>query len=178
VRSPEDAARAVAAGDAAAFRVVVDALGGALFRLLARMLGDAAAAEDVLQDVLLRAFQAMRAGRFDGGAALRTWLHRIAINAAVDTLRHRARRRDDSTALVEPSAHAPVATLEARCALHRLAALLDDLPLEQRSALVLKELEGLSSAEVAAALGISEGAVEQRLVRARATLRRRLPEIP
>jgi RNA polymerase sigma-70 factor (ECF subfamily) len=177
VRSPEDAARAVAAGDAAAFRVVVDALGGGLFRLLARMLGDAAAAEDVLQDVLLRAFQAIRAGRFDGGAALRTWLHRIAINAAVDALRHRA-RRGAASAPVEPPAHAPVGTLEARCALHRLAALLDGLPFEQRSALVLKELEGLSSAEVAAALGISEGAVEQRLVRARAVLRRRLPETP
>jgi RNA polymerase sigma-70 factor (ECF subfamily) len=173
--SPEDAARAVAAGDTSAFRVVVDECGGRVFRMLARMLGNDSGAEDVLQDVLVSAFEALRDGRFDGRSSVYTWVYRIAVNAALDALRRRGRQAQapPPTAPVSPMAGG---VIEARFALRRLEVLLDALPVEQRSALVLKELEGLSSAEVAAALGISEGAVEQRLVRARATLRQRLPD--
>jgi RNA polymerase sigma-70 factor, ECF subfamily len=168
------AARRVEAGDSAAFAAIVRETTPRLYRLAARIMADGGEAEDVLQDAYMRAFDALSAGRFDGRAGIATWLYRIVANTAMDALR--ARRRRKRTALVDDVADAPVddeGRLAARAALHELRGFLEDLPADQRTALVLKELEGLSSSEAAEVMGCSVGAVEQRLVRARATLRRR-----
>jgi RNA polymerase sigma-70 factor (ECF subfamily) len=180
------AIEAVAAGDAAAFAAVIAATGPRLFRLAARMLGSLEEAEDALQDAYIRAYDALRAGRFDGRASLDTWLYRIVANTALDALR--ARRRRARWGLFTLGAGAPGALVEpaeppeqvssaeriaARDALRELSAWIDELPPDQRTALVLKEIEGLPTGEVASIMGSSVGAVEQRLVRARATLRKR-----
>src|SRR5262249_48844085 len=144
----------------------------AMFRVAARLLGDYDEASDVLQDAYVRAFEALVSGDFDGRARVSTWLYRVVTNAALDALRARRRRRagPPGEGTGEPASRGG-AELDARVALRELAVLLDALPDEQRAALVLKELEGLTSAEVASVLGTTEGAIEQRLLRARASLR-------
>lgn len=160
------------AGEAAAFEEIVFATTDRLYRLAARLTGDAHEAEDALQEGFIRAYDAVRTGRFDGRSSVETWLYRIIANAALDSVRAR-KRRERAT----PDAPAPrddgARKMDASVALTEMAEWLEELPAEQRAALVLKELEGLSAARVAEVLGISEGAVEQRLVRARATLRER-----
>jgi RNA polymerase sigma-70 factor, ECF subfamily len=171
------AIEAVAAGDAAAFAAVVTATTPRLFRLAARMLGSLQEAEDVLQDAYVRAFDALREGRFDRRSSVDTWLYRIVTNTAIDALRARRRRAHKGSDPLEeielPEQVSSAERLAARDALRELAAWIDELPPDQRTALVLKEIEGLPTSEVAAIMGSSVGAVEQRLVRARATLRSR-----
>lgn len=164
-------AQRVRAGDRAAFRSLVEHTQADLYRLAARLLGNAADADEALQEAYVKAFRALSDGQFDGRAKLRTWLYRVVTNVALDALRRRAARPagDDSeldAAQVDPGA-------DAHLALAELSRWLDELPPEQRAALVLCSIEGLTNAEAAVVLGVSEGAVEQRLVRARATLRRR-----
>ena len=162
-------ADAVRSGDRAAFGAIVRATERAMFRVAARLLGDYDEAGDVLQDAYVRAFEALSSGEFVGRSSVSTWLYRVVTNASLDALRARKRRR--VVPIEEASEAGAPGDAEARIALRELGALLDALPEEQRAALVLKELEGLSTVEVAKVLGTTEGAVEQRLVRARATLR-------
>ncbi len=165
-------ARRVRSGDTAAFRALVEHTQGDLFRLAARLLGSAADADEVLQDAYMKAYRALCDGKFDGRAGVRTWLYRVVTNTALDALRRRAVRPAGDDAELETAVDsAPGA--DAQMALAELARWLDELPLEQRAALVLCGFEGLTNREASAVLGISEGAVEQRLVRARATLRER-----
>lgn len=161
----------MAAGDRDAFTVVVEHTQARLFRLSARLVGDAAEAEDVLQEAYLKAFRGLSEG--DVPAEIEAWLYRVVTNGALDALRRRAVRRavpDPEPAL---GALPAVNATEAHAALAELNAWLADLPPEQRAALVLSALEGASNAEAARALGVSVGALEQLLVRARATLRKR-----
>jgi len=168
----ETAATRVAEGDLAAFRDVVTQTSATLYRLAARLMGNTADAEDALQDAYLRAFNALRARRFDGRSDIRTWLYRIVTNACLDGLRRRRVRPVPAGDLPDGSFDGQVPA-EARMALRELDRWLGELPADQRAVLVLRFVEGLTSAEVAEILGCSEGAVEQRLVRARASLRLR-----
>ncbi len=167
----EVAAR-VSRGDAGAFHQIVRATSPRLVRLAARILGSEEEAEDVVQEAYVKAFRSLAEGRFDQRSALETWLYRIVSNGAIDALRSRARRP-------LPTDHLPegpwggAGSPEAHVALRELDDWLADLPAEQRAALVLKAVEGRETAEIAEILGCSEGAVEQKLVRARATLRKR-----
>lgn len=177
MRELEEAADRVLAGDAAAFQIIVDATSAKLVRLAARMLGSVADGEDVAQEAYVKAYRALAAGEFDRRASVATWLYRITVNTALDARRRRARAKTssltqgESDEMIDPGWDG-AASAEARVALRELSSLLEALPEEQHAALVLKALEGLSSAEVGDILGISEGAVEQRLVRARAALRK------
>lgn len=128
--------------------------------------------EDVVQEAYVKAYRGLIEGRFDGRAQVRTWLGRIVVNTAIDALRVRKRApspRDEAYEAVDASASA-----ETLVALAELDDWLSALPPEQRAAVVLKSIEGHTSAEVADLLGCSEGAVEQKLVRARAALRQRM----
>jgi RNA polymerase sigma-70 factor (ECF subfamily) len=158
------------AGDTSAFQQIVDATSDRMIRLSARMMGSLADAEDVVQDAYVKAYQALSADRFDRRSKPETWLYRIVTNTPIDALRSRARRRTSSDEGVEPQ-YDGLASAEARVALAEIDDWLGQLPIEQRAAVTLKALEGMTSAEVAEVLDCSEGAVEQRLVRARATLR-------
>jgi len=161
----DDVVVRVRRGDPSGFRRLVDQTSAPLVRMVARLVGDASRAEDLVQESYVKAYRAMINGSFDQRAHVRTWLYRIAVNTAIDELRRPRRDRVDAA---EPTAadHA-----DARLALHEVAGWMADLPPEQRAALVLSAFEGHSNREIADILGCSEGAVEQRLVRARATLR-------
>jgi RNA polymerase sigma-70 factor (ECF subfamily) len=163
-------ARRVAQGDAQAFRRIVDLTRAPMYRLAARLCGDLGDAEDALQEAYVDAYRALEAGRWDGRAKLETWLYRVVTNACLDLLRRRAEAPRERTS--EPRFDGLVSA-EARIALRELDAMLEALPPQERAALVLVSVEGLSAKDAAQALGCSEGAVEQRLVRARAALRAR-----
>ena len=135
-----------------------------LYRLALRLTGDRADAEDVLQSTYVKAFQALQRGAFRARSELKTWLYRIVVNTAFDARRAAARREQ----LVPPTPHA-AELLD----LHELREALASLPEDQRAALVLKELHGLTSREAGEVLDRSTGAVEQLLVRARAALKER-----
>jgi RNA polymerase sigma-70 factor (ECF subfamily) len=168
----EEAARKVAGGDAAAFGAIVNASADALVRLGTRMLGSVADAEDVVQEAFVKAYRSLSAGQFDFRSSVRTWLYRIVTHSAIDALRARSRHKPVAEDRVEASMDG-VALAEARLALAELSDWLDALPPDQRAAIVLKSVEGLTTPEIADILECTEGAVEQRLVRARATLRDR-----
>ncbi len=165
-------ARQVAAGDAEAFRGIVRHTQARLYRLTVRLLGNPSDAEDTLQDAYMKAYQALREERFDGRSSVQTWLYRVVTNTAIDAGRRRRLRPVASAEQqeAEPPEHHGMLKAEARVALGELNSWLARLSPEQRSVLVLRTVEGFSTSETAAILGCSEGAVEQRLLRARANL--------
>lgn len=148
-----------------------------LFRLAARMAGSHADGEEILQDAYLKAHGALLAGKFEARSSPRTWLYRVVANTALDWLRRRAVRARSVEHLSDQPPSNDGARVEALVALRELGRWLDLLPLDQRAAIVLCGVEGLTTAEAARVLGASEGAVEQRLVRARTTLRRRRHDV-
>jgi len=135
-------------------------------------MGNQADAEDVVQEAYVKAYRALTAGEFDRRSSTNTWLYRIVVNGAIDAKRSRKRRAEASDEQVDPGWDG-AARAEARVALSELDDWLAALPPEQRVALVLQSMEGLNNAEIAHIMGVSEGAVEQRLVRARAALRQK-----
>jgi len=135
------------------------------------MMGSTADAEDVLQEAYVKAYRALVEGRFDGRAKVATWLYRVVANTALDAMRRKAARPTGSEDSPDDAPESGGA--ESHVALRELSDWLAELPPDQRVALVLKSVEGFSTPEIAEILGVSEGAVEQRLVRARAMLRKR-----
>ncbi|HEX2873358.1 MAG TPA: sigma-70 family RNA polymerase sigma factor [Polyangiaceae bacterium] len=166
-----EAVERVRAGDAAAFQRIVDATSARLVRLAARMLGNVTDAEDVVQEAYVKAHRALMTGEFDGRANVSTWLYRIVTNQSIDAMRSRKRRPQPTDTADESTSD--LASAEQKLALTELEDWMSELPADQRAALVLKAVEGLTSPEIAEVLQCSEGAVEQRLVRARAALRKR-----
>jgi RNA polymerase sigma-70 factor (ECF subfamily) len=142
---------------------------GALYRLAARLMGSIAEAEDVVQEAFIKAISELRRGGFRGDSSLSTWLYRVLTNVALDRLRQAKRQQANTPEVSEASTASP----DAAVALRELADAMKELPEDQRAALVLKEVQGLPTREVASILERSEGATEQLLVRARQTLRRR-----
>jgi RNA polymerase sigma-70 factor (ECF subfamily) len=169
----EDVIDRILSGDASAFQALVDATSARLVRLSARMLGNVADAEDVVQEAYVKAYQALLAGGFDRRAKVETWLYRIVVNATIDAKRKLRMKNVELTddVAVEGGGWDGAASAETRLALKELASWLGELPAEQQAVMVLKVVEGMSSAEIAEVLECSEGAVEQRLVRARNALR-------
>lgn len=168
----DEAVSAVLHGDASAFGTIVEATSGKLVRMSARMLGNVADAEDAVQQAYLSAYRSLISGGFDRRASVETWLYRITVNTTIDAMRARKRQPAALDVAGEP-AYDGQSSAEARVALSELDDLLSTLPSEQRAALVLTAVEGFSAKEAALMLECSEGAVEQRVVRARAALRER-----
>ena len=161
----------VTKGDAVAFRQIVDHTRASLFRLAARLLGDPADAEDALQDAYVSAYRSLSDGRYDGRAKLETWLYRIVTNTCIDQLRKRKSRKEEEA--VEEGRFDGHVSAEARVALRELDEMLAALSAQDRAAIVLVHVEGLTVREAAETLGTTEGAMEQRLLRARASLRKK-----
>jgi RNA polymerase sigma-70 factor (ECF subfamily) len=166
----EEAPDRARAGDPHAFNLLVRVTSPRLYRMAVRLTGSFEDAEDVVQESYEKMVAAFKASAFLNRSAMEAWLYRVVANGALKILRKRKRSRA-YTGLALPGESPDRG--EQRAELAILASWLQELPDEQRIALVLKELEGLSTAEVASVLECSEGAVEQRLVRARATLRAR-----
>ncbi len=161
-----------AAGDALAARLLVDRLAPRILRLAQRLLQDAAEAEDVTQEAMLRLWKIAPRWQ-EGGAQPSTWLHRVAVNLATDRLRRR--RGVGLDTIDEPDDPAPAAVetmIEAdrRRALDEALALLPD---RQRVAVVLRHLEGMTNPEIGATMGIGVEAVESLTARGK----RRLSEL-
>jgi RNA polymerase sigma-70 factor (ECF subfamily) len=167
----------VAAGDLDAFAPLVARHQDRVVRLCARILGDRDEALDVAQETFLRAYR--HAADAEPRGALSTWLHRIAVNLCLNRLRRRrlvrflsltpepeAERAGPEVAEPASAAADPERELLARERWRRTREAIDALPAGQRAVLVLARFEGMSGREIAETLGISEGAVESRLVRA------------
>ncbi len=169
LRSDEQLVASFRDGNNEAFRVIYDRYRQRLFAYTRQMLpGSRQDAEDALQDVFVRAFGGLRAN--DRELALRAWLYRIAHNRCIDELRRPAPPGPELMELVRPPLHDPIAEAEQREALRRLIADVRRLPGQQRSALLMRELAGMSYLEIADALSISVPAVKSLLVRARVGL--------
>jgi RNA polymerase sigma-70 factor (ECF subfamily) len=161
-------------GDASAFEALFGRWSGPLLHYLQRMVRDAAAAEELVQEAFLRVHRARQ--RYRPDARFSTWLYRIATNLALNELR-RPRRRNphqsvDAAGAPELAAAAPAvdAIVHARRLGGDLEAALAALPERQRAALWLSAVEGLSYADVAQALEVSEQAVKALVHRARSKL--------
>ena len=175
---PEDAGlvRQSQRGDLAAFNAIVERYQTQVFNLAARMLGNRASAEDVTQETFISAYRAI--GRFRGGS-LRAWLLRIASNASRDFLRASRRRPEFSLdeSLLNPGFQVPQAgeSPEQQVISGELGAEIQrailSLPEDQRTVLVLVDVQGSSYEEAADVTGASLGTVKSRLSRARARVR-------
>ena len=172
----EELVRRVGQGDPAAIQAMVARKLPRMLALAQRMLGDAAEAEDVAQDAMLRAWK--QAPRWTPGQAkFDTWLHRVALNLCYDRLR---RRRETPTAtppdLPDPGP-APDRGLLAADVGVRVDAALSRLPERQREAIVLCHYQELTNIEAAALMSVSVDALESLLSRGRRALRQTLADI-
>jgi len=166
----------VGRGDPAAVQALMARKLSRILALARRMLSDPVEAEDVAQEVFVRAWRQAKtwkpgAGKFD------TWMHRVALNLCYDRLR---RRREDVTAeppeQIDPAPSAEAA-LVAAAVNGRVRAAVDALPERQRTALILCHYQELSNIEAAELLGISIEAVESLLSRARRALKMALADL-
>ncbi|WP_395788931.1 RNA polymerase sigma factor [Aquimonas sp.] len=184
-------------GDAAAFRQLVELHSRAVFQLCWRITRDVALAEDAAQEAFYKAWRAL--AEFDGRAAFSTWLHRIAVNAALEQLRRNARHRhqqsesdadgEDASSLdlfvdaepdVDTESHhaAPGPQAHARAAelATRVSAELTQMSVMERTAFVLRHVEGESLEQIAAQLSLNIGQSKQAIFRAVRKLRAALQD--
>jgi RNA polymerase sigma-70 factor, ECF subfamily len=160
----------VQAGDRDAFAVLVHRHIDSLYSYAMRLTHTPANAEDLVQDTWLSAWQ--HAARYQAKKAkLTTWLHTILYNKFVDTMRKQPPKNniDDIDMPDQPDAQEPPFLSDENLA--RLHTLINTLPLNQRSAVVLSHLQGFSNSEVAEIMGASVRAIESLLVRARQSLK-------
>ena len=167
LRSDEQLLALFRSGREDAFRALHDRYHDRLLAYVRHMLRGNSEAEDIVQDVFLRAYGALRTGERE--ITVRPWLYRVAHNRCIDYV-----RRAPATPLqpdeLLPGGIDPVAAAEQREDLRRLVADLHALPDAQRSALIIRELEGLSYDDLATTLGVTVPAVKSLLVRARSGL--------
>jgi len=167
-------------GDSDAFRVLVERHSRALYRLAYRLTGDSHSAEDVVQETLFRAYKQLK--RFDGRAAFGTWIHRIAVNCALDVVRSRQRRREaapvatnedddfqlSSLPAAGPSPERTAQSTQIRELLQKAMADLSDM---ERCAFTLRHHDGLGIEEISQALGVQPNAAKHSIFRALRKLR-------
>jgi RNA polymerase sigma-70 factor, ECF subfamily len=173
----------VQAGDKAAFNLLVLKYQHRVLKLVSRFVNDAAEAEDVAQEAFLKAYRALAS--FRGDSAFYTWLYRIAINTAKNALVSSRRRPVDfDLDLQDPEQYDRQAKLkeadtqegvllteEIRTVVERA---MEQLPDDLRTAIVLRELEGLSYEEIAEAMDCPVGTVRSRIFRAREAIDKKL----
>jgi RNA polymerase sigma-70 factor (ECF subfamily) len=173
----------VQAGDKAAFDLLVRKYQHRVLKLVSRFVPDAAEAEDVAQEAFLKAYRALAS--FRGDSAFYTWLYRIAINTAKNALvSNRRRPVDFDLDLQDPEQYDRHARLkdgdtpegvllteEIRNVVERA---MEQLPEDLRTAIVLRELEGLSYEEIAEAMDCPVGTVRSRIFRAREAIDKKL----
>jgi RNA polymerase sigma-70 factor (ECF subfamily) len=145
---------------------------GRLYNVAARLLGNAADAEDLVQEAFLLAHRKL--DTFRGEAALATWLHRLLVNLGLDHLRSRAGRTAQATMGIEDAHLVPVTKPDTVAERIDLEQAIARLPEGSRAAFVLHDVEGLEHREVAEILGVSEGTSKSQLHKARLKLREML----
>lgn len=170
---------AATAGDATAFRRIVEHHHRSLHLLAARLVGDAFEAQDLVQESFAKAY--VNLDRFDPTFRLSTWLHRITLNTCRDHLKS-ARRRERTSGIIPvhdqvDEALLPDEELVRRDRAERVQSALDRLKPSYREVLVLKDLQGLSYSEIKQITGSPVTALKIRVVRARSKLRRLLEDV-
>ncbi len=166
------------AGDTRAFEDLARREERALYRHALRIVGTTSDAEDVVQDALFSAWRSIASFQ---GLSFRAWLFRIATNRALDQLRSRKRRPelpldppdDDDVTWAEPVAPGPDLTqlVGDREALAAVETALESLPAEQRTALLLRDVEGFAYEEIAVITSVEIGTVKSRIHRGRLAVR-------
>jgi RNA polymerase sigma-70 factor (ECF subfamily) len=175
--------RRVQRGERGAFDLLVLRYQHKVVKLVARMLRDPAEAEDVAQEAFVKAYRAI--GSFRGDSAFYTWLYRIAVNTARNTMASRQRRPLDYEADLSESEQSVVESRMRHGDTPEAAALSDEihhtvngaieaLPEDLRTAIILREVEGLSYEEIAEAMDCPVGTVRSRIFRAREAIDRSL----
>jgi len=176
--------------DERAFNELVEAYSPRVYRLVARMLGRRADAEDMAQEVFVQIFKSI--GQFRGDAKLGTWIYRVAINLCKNRSKYLSRRQDDKQDALDAIVdHQPlhqakgvtsgqvsrpdqmVEGMQIEAIMRRCIAELDA---DFREALILRDVESLSYEEIVEITGVAEGTVKSRIHRARALLKQRVSE--
>lgn len=163
-------------GDLSAFNELVTLYQDYLFALVVRVVGSREAAEDAVQEAFFSAYRNLASFR---GGAFRGWLTRIAVNAATDVLRHRKRRPSEPYPEWEDDAWQPPTGVEddpeheahRRVRADVLRVALAQITLDQRTAILLYDVEGYDYAEIAEMTRVSLGTVKSRIHRGRLALR-------
>jgi len=176
--------QALKAGDRAEFARMVEAYSGHIYRLAIKMLNNTQDAEDILQETFIKAFRYLK--NFDGRSSVSTWLYRIATNEA---LMHLRKKRPEQVSIDEPvdtseGEMEPLQIVDFCCVpeiellssegRRLLDRAVENLPYNLRIVFLLRDIEGLNTAEVGEVLNLSETAVKTRLSRARLKLREEL----
>jgi RNA polymerase sigma-70 factor (ECF subfamily) len=181
-----EAVAKAAKGDHEAFRVLVERYQNRAYGLALRVMRDEEIARDVVQEAFLKAYRAL--DRFEGRSSFYTWFYRVVMNLCLDAKRRQPAGRqvewDEQRAMQAPSATGmdaidpdrqraagPSGELERAQLRDALRDAIDQLPDEARQTLVMREVDGLSYAEIAEALEIPKGTVMSRLHHARKRLR-------
>ena len=177
--SDAELASSALAGQQSAYGELMRRHREAVFRLARGHVGDATEALDITQETFISAFAAL--ARYDGARPFRLWVSRIAINKCHDWARRRAVRRFftfarpiEEAVAVADDALTPEDELQSRDELAQIHAAIAALPANLKDVLLLRTIEGMSQAEAAQTLGVSEKAVETRLYRARNKLAEQL----
>ncbi len=175
---------ALRAGDREAFAQFVDDTSVHIYRVALKILGNEQDAEDVLQETYLKAFRSLP--DFEGRSSLTTWIYRIAVNEALMVIRRRKVQMvsfEDGDEDREPTSEGmeisdwcclPESDLLSAEAQAFMDAAIQKLPMNLRIVFIMRDMEGLSIQETAEALGVNEGVVKTRLLRARLRLRQEL----
>lgn len=178
--SDEQVVTRVLAGQTALFEVLMRRHNERLYRAARAILRDEHEAEDVMQQAYVNAYSHLR--QFDGRSKFSTWLTRIAVHEALARARRRGRytTMDTDESSVEPGAFDTTPDPERLAISNELGTLvesaIDRLPDGTREVFMLRQVEGMSTEEVAEALNVSEAVVKTRLSRARGAIRRELYE--
>jgi RNA polymerase sigma-70 factor (ECF subfamily) len=161
-------------GDSEAFKALVECHSRAVYRLAYRMTGNPQDADDVVQETFLKAYRQL--GRFESRANFGTWVHRIAVNCAIDLMRSRASREagHDATALEQcnseagnlPGHASPERLMLSTEVQERVTAAMTTLSRMERAAFILRHFEGHSIEEISRSLNLKTNATKHSIFRA------------
>lgn len=167
--SVADVIRRAQAGDSAAFEVIYREHSPRVYALCLRLSGGGSAeATELMQDVFIRAWRGLRT--FRGESAFSSWLHRLAVNALLESVRSETRRSARVLVMEDPDEVGAAATASSPDLGMDLERAIAGLPEGARMAFVLHEIEGYQHGEIASQLGVAEGTVKAQLHRARKLL--------
>ncbi|MGO8789964.1 MAG: RNA polymerase sigma factor [Terriglobia bacterium] len=179
-----DRATRVVAGDQESFRVLVEQHSRVIFRLAFRMTGNEHDAEDIVQETFLRAYRGL--GQFESRASFGTWLHRVAVNCALDHLRRAKRREEEpysedpgreeggfisSVPSADPTPERLLFSVELKKKVEEAMAKLSD---RERAAFIMRHFDGCSIEEIGKTLGLRGTAAKNTIFRAVQKLREAL----